>query len=87
MVRPSWAFLLGVFNVGKLPMEKHSFDTAPDAQMIRTSQFCELVGISRTTLWRQVKAGHIPKPVKVTDGIRAWSMGTARAFLKSRAQA
>ena len=27
---------------------------------------------SRSTLWRQVKAGTFPAPIKISDGVTAW---------------
>ena len=81
MVRP-----VGIF-FGNFNMENKCLDTAPDAAMIRPAELCAWLDIGRTTLWRKVKDGNFPKPVKVTDRITAWSMGTVRAWLLTRAQA
>ena len=34
-------------------------------ELISTSQACELLGISRTTMWRRVESGAIPEPRRV----------------------
>jgi prophage regulatory protein len=40
---------------------------------------------SDTTLWRMVKAGKFPKPVKLSGGITAWPAPDVDAWQQSRA--
>ena len=36
---------------------------------------------SSPTLWRKVKAGTFPKPVKLSERVTAWKVGDVRAWL------
>ncbi|WP_299793815.1 AlpA family phage regulatory protein [Ramlibacter sp.] len=40
------------------------------------------VPFSAPTLWRKVKAGSFPAPVKLSDRVTAWKVGDVRAWLK-----
>ncbi|MGR5306177.1 helix-turn-helix transcriptional regulator [Vibrio mediterranei] len=35
--------------------------------LISTAEVCHAYGISRSTLWRRIKAGQIPTPTKIND--------------------
>jgi prophage regulatory protein len=41
-------------------------------RILRPREVLELEGISRTTLWRLVKAGAYPKPVQITPNTIGW---------------
>jgi prophage regulatory protein len=41
-------------------------------QILRSREVLELEGISRTTLWRRVKAGAYPRPVQITPNTIGW---------------
>ena len=36
--------------------------------IVRTAEVVARTGLSRTTLWRQVRAGSFPAPIKLTEG-------------------
>ncbi len=38
----------------------------------RARAICSKYPISHASLWRKVKAGTFPKPVKLSEGITAW---------------
>ena len=40
-----------------------------------------LLPISSATLWRMVRAGKFPKPVKLTEGVTAWRADEVQAWL------
>ena len=42
---------------------------------------------SRATLWRKVKQGTFPKPVKLSEGVTAWQVGEVRAWLAKQREA
>ncbi len=42
-----------------------------------------IVPFSAATLWRKVKAGQFPKPVKLSDRITAWRASDIAAWLQS----
>ncbi|MFZ2537527.1 MAG: AlpA family phage regulatory protein [Oscillospiraceae bacterium] len=47
---------------------------------------CGLYGISSASIWRGVKSGSIPKPVKITERTTAWSVKLVREDLASKAR-
>ena len=42
---------------------------------------------SAPTLWRKVREGTFPKPVKLSDRVTAWNVGTVRAWMTAQATA
>lgn len=67
-----------------------SFDALPDSAFIRESQLVQSpkrpetaapLPFSAPTLWRKVKAGTFPKPVKLGERISAWKVGDVRAWI------
>lgn len=56
------------------------FDELPDAALVPDTTVGTLFSVSRVTVWRWVKQGHLPAPVKV--GTRAgWNVGALRRIL------
>lgn len=53
-------------------------------QFIRIRQVLEMIGVSRTTLWRMVQAGTFPRPVRITERSRGYVRETVEAWMKSR---
>jgi len=46
----------------------------------------EQTGLSIATLYREVRAGRLPKPIRLTPGRVAWTEGQIRDWLASRAR-
>ena len=76
-----------------IPAQKtitHSvFDALPDRAFARESQLVQSskrpdtpapLPFSAPTLWRRVKNGTWPKPVKLSQWVSAWSVGECRAM-------
>jgi prophage regulatory protein len=68
----------------------HIFDALPDSAHIRQSDLLQSpkcpaapVPFSHSTLWRKVKDGTFPAPVKLSARVTAWQVGTVRAWLES----
>ena len=70
-----------------------SFDQLPDCALLRESQLVPshkrpgihaLLPFSAPTLWRKVKAGDFPKPIKLGERITAWRVGDIRAWLNAK---
>ena len=67
-----------------------SFDTLPDSAYLRQAHLVGVVdadGIallpfSRATLWRKVRAGTFPAPVKLSERVTAWRVGDVRTWLR-----
>jgi prophage regulatory protein len=67
--------------------------TLPATGYVRQSQLIRdprrpdvapIVPISAATLWRMVRAGSFPKPVKLTERITAWPVDAISQWLESR---
>ena len=70
-----------------------SFDNLPDTALIRESNLVQSpkrpdrpapLPFRGATLWRKVKAGTFPKPIKLGDKITAFRVGEVRAWLNSQ---
>jgi len=48
---------------------------------MRQSQVLTFVPVSKATLWRRVKAGTFPAPVKLSPGVTAWRAEDLRAWI------
>jgi prophage regulatory protein len=66
------------------------FDALPDSAYVRAAQLIQspyrplstaLLPFSAPTLWRKVKAGTFPSPIKLSERITAWNVGAVRAWL------
>lgn len=69
------------------------FDHLPDSAFIRESQLVQSpkrpgllapLPFSAPTLWRMVKAGTFPKPVKLSQRVTAWNIGAVRAWIAAQ---
>jgi hypothetical protein len=73
-----------------------SFDILPDSAFIREAQLVlspkrpgapAPLPFSAPTLWRKVKAGTFPAPVKLSERVTAWNVGAVRAWMTAQATA
>lgn len=71
-----------------------SFDALPDGAFIRESQLIQSpkrpttpapLPFSAATLWRMVKTGKFPKPLRLAPRVTAWKVGDVREWIKSQA--
>lgn len=72
--------------VGK-PGVSRQFDHAlilPDTGFVRQRLLLRFVPFSKSTLWRRVKAGDFPAPVKLSSGITAWKVEDVRNWISGR---
>ena len=69
------------------------FDALPDSAFIRESQLVQSykrpgtpapLPFSAPTLWRKVKAGTFPKPVKLSERVTGWNVGAVRAWMTAQ---
>ena len=44
-----------------------------------------LLKVSRTTLWRMVKAGDFPPPLNISKGVKGWRLSTVHEWLNQKA--
>ena len=59
------------------------FKDLPDLALIQIRGLIDykVVPYSATTIWRFVKKGQFPAPIKVSDGVTAWRVGDIRKYL------
>lgn len=76
-------------------MSNHTvlFDALPDSAFLRESQLVQSprrpgapapLPFSAPTLWRKVKNGTFPKPLKLSDRITAWKVGDVRRWISEQ---
>lgn len=78
-----------------MPPNTTAFDQLPDSAFIRQSQLVTdpkrpgpaLLPFSANTLWRKVKSGQFPPPVKLSERVTAWRVGAVRQYLAQQASA
>jgi predicted DNA-binding transcriptional regulator AlpA len=70
-----------------IPPALVNFDSMPDSAYIRLPVIKALYGLSTATIWRNVKNGFIPKPIKLSERCTAWNVGAIRADLAAKAGA
>ncbi len=71
------------------------FDLLPDSAWLRESQLVRKgsdpastapLPFSAPTLWRKVKAGTFPKPIKLSERVTCWNVGAVRAWMTAQSQ-
>lgn len=64
---------------------------APANRLIRINELASskgqpgIVPISPATLWRWVKAGKFPAPIRLSDRVTAWESAKVRAWIEAQA--
>jgi prophage regulatory protein len=53
-------------------------------RFLRPRQVLEMIGVSRTTLWRMVQAGNFPRPVCITERNRGYLLKSVEAWMRAR---
>jgi excisionase family DNA binding protein len=63
-------------------MSTFDLDREPDAEplLIPAAEFARLLQISKRTLWRQLSAGQIPRPVRFGGTVR-WRLEEIREWI------
>ena len=83
-------------NPAKATIHQSVWEALPDSAYIRESQLVQSpkrpnstapLPFSAPTLWRKVKAGTFPKPIKLSERVTAWNVGTVRAWMTAQATA
>ena len=64
-------------------MERPNFDSLPGEALIRLAVLLALglLPFSASTLWRKVRRGAFPAPIKVSPNVTAWRVRDVRAWL------
>lgn len=60
-------------------------DQLPSTRYMRQSQILpDIVPIGKSTLWRWVRAGRFPEPVKIGANITAWRVEDVREWIAKK---
>ena len=59
----------------------------PTRKYIRPQELATMLAVHRTTLWRWVRDGHLPRPVQLGPNTVAWDLTEIEAWLAARAGA
>ena len=62
-----------------------SFDSLPNSALIDLRSLMVLSCRSRASIWRDVKAGRLPKPIAIGAKTRRWRVEDVRSYLKGGA--
>lgn len=56
----------------------------PSTGYVRQSQLVpHIIPFSPATLWRKVKSGNFPRPVKLSERVTAWAVEDVREWMES----
>ena len=78
----------------KATIHQSVFDALPDSAFIREAQLVQSpkrpdtpapLPFSAPTLWRKVKAGTFPQPIKLSERVTAFKVGEVRAWMTAQA--
>jgi predicted DNA-binding transcriptional regulator AlpA len=68
-----------------IPHRLESLTSLPIGSLVSARELSILAGRSRTSLWRDVRAGRLPKPVAIGPQTRRWRIEDVRVYLKGGA--
>jgi len=69
-----------------MAQNSRSFGELPATAYVRQAQLIPVpVPFSSATLWRRVKAGTFPRPVKLAERVTAWRVADVRRWLANPA--
>ena len=55
----------------------------PKKRHLKIAEVCEIVGLSRATIYRKIDSGEFPKPVHLSAMRRVWVTADVAAWLQS----
>jgi predicted DNA-binding transcriptional regulator AlpA len=55
-------------------------------RFIRSREVVTMIGVSRTTLWRMVRAGAFPAPIRITERSRGYLLDTVEDWMRERTE-
>lgn len=53
-------------------------------RVLRLNEVCQLIGVSRHTIWRHRRDGDFPKPIRIGRQCLGWRAGQIEAWIDSR---
>lgn len=58
--------------------------TLPSVGFVRQAAILPVLGFSATTLWRRVKQGTFPQPIKLSERVTAWRAEDVHAWMAAQ---
>ena len=66
-------------------MANQTFTELPTMGYLRQSQLIpHIIPISSATLWRMVKAGKFPQPLKISQAVTCWKAEEVRDWIEAK---
>lgn len=62
------------------------FTSLPDSALMREREILPLLPWSSPTLWRRVKSGDFPQPIRLEGRMTCWRWGAVRTWLEAQGQ-
>ena len=74
----------GVASKHGSPQQSPVQARAPPCRMLRFADVIECTGLSRTTIWRRVRAGTFPAPISLGENSCGWPENLITEWIESR---
>ena len=65
-------------------MAQGNATTLPAVGFVRQASILPVLGFSATTLWRRVKRGTFPQPIKLSERVTAWRAEDVHAWMAAQ---
>lgn len=62
-----------------------ALDRMPDSALISTKELSYLTGRSRSSIWRDVRANRLPRPIAFGPQARRWRLKDVRTYMEGGA--
>jgi len=66
------------------PIPTTQTDPLKAGNNLRVSTLAPRLGISKNTIWRLVREGRFPKPIKLSEKVTVWKAADVLAWLDSK---
>jgi len=66
------------------PTKTNTADPLKVGNNLRVSTLAPRLGVSKNTIWRLVREGKFPRPIKITQKISVWKADDVLAWLASK---
>ena len=74
-------YLVNLRPGATLSLRVQAFSLLPDVALLSANEITALSGRSRTSLWRDVRRGILPPPVRIGLNAVRWCVGDVRQYL------
>ncbi len=74
----------GIHSKHRSPQQAPVQPRAPPFRMLRFADVTECTGLSRTTIWRRVRAGTFPAPLSLGENSFGWPENLIQEWIESR---